>query len=96
MFPEGPCPPVSKAFPSPAVRLLKDGLCGNSKTAMIATVSAASDQYHHTINTLKYADRAKEIKTHVARNVGSVERHVADYQKIIDNLQAGQGRVKFL
>ena len=37
--------------------------------------------------TLKYADRAKEIKTHVVQNVGTVESHVADYQRIIDNLQ---------
>jgi Kinesin motor domain len=46
-------------------RILKDGLSGNSQTVMVATISPADDQYHHTINTLKYADRAKEIKTHV-------------------------------
>ncbi|KXZ53067.1 hypothetical protein GPECTOR_8g60 [Gonium pectorale] len=71
---------------SKLTRLLKDGLSGNSRTAMVATVSGSSDQYHHSINTLKYADRAKEIKTHV--NVGTVESHVADYQRIIDNLQS--------
>jgi hypothetical protein len=32
---------------------------------MLATVSSSADQYHHTTNTLKYADRAKEIKTHI-------------------------------
>lgn len=72
----------------------QDGLSGNSRTAMVATVSAASDQYHHSINTLKYADRAKEIKTHVVQNVGTVESHVADYQKIIGGAGAwreGQG-----
>lgn len=68
--------------------LLKDSLSGNSRTAMVATISAAADQYHHSVNTLKYADRAKEIKTHVVQNVGSVERHVADYKSIIDNLQS--------
>lgn len=72
---------------SKLTRLLKDGLSGNSKTAMIATVSCSSDQYNHSINTLKYADRAKEIKTHVSQNVGSVESHVSEYQLIIDNLQ---------
>jgi hypothetical protein len=35
----------------------------------------------------RYADRAKEIKTHVVQNVGTVESHIADYQRIIDNLQ---------
>ncbi|GAX81643.1 hypothetical protein CEUSTIGMA_g9071.t1 [Chlamydomonas eustigma] len=72
---------------SKLTRLLKDGLSGNSRTAMITTVSSSSDQYHHSIGTLKYADRAKEIKTHVVQNVGTVESHVADYQRIIDNLQ---------
>jgi len=32
---------------------------------MVATVCSGADQYHHTTNTLKYADRAKEIKTHI-------------------------------
>jgi len=50
---------------SKLTRILKDGLSGNSQTVMVATISPADDQYHHTTNTLKYADRAKEIKTHV-------------------------------
>mmetsp|Transcript_11268 Transcript_11268/g.28907 ORF Transcript_11268/g.28907 Transcript_11268/m.28907 type:complete len:941 (+) Transcript_11268:278-3100(+) len=79
---------------SKLTRLLKDGLSGNSKTAMIATVSCSSDQYNHSINTLKYADRAKEIKTHVSKNVGSVESHVSDYQRIIDNLQTEVQQLK--
>lgn len=72
---------------SKLTRLLKDGLEGNSRTVMVATVAAASDQYHHSINTLKYANRAKDIKTHIVQNVASVESHVADYRRIIDNLQ---------
>ncbi|GLJ30794.1 hypothetical protein SUGI_0610950 [Cryptomeria japonica] len=72
---------------SKLTRILKDGLSGNSRTIMIATVSPADDQYHHTINTLKYADRAKEIKTHIQKNIGTVDSHVADYQRMIDNLQ---------
>lgn len=31
---------------------------------------------------------AKEIKTHVVQNMGTVESHISDYQRIIDNLQA--------
>jgi hypothetical protein len=63
--PSRPAPPLA-----PFTRLVlqpQDGLSGNSRTAMIATVSGSSDQYHHSINTLKYADRAKEIKTHVVQ-----------------------------
>ncbi|KAJ7546786.1 hypothetical protein O6H91_08G054500 [Diphasiastrum complanatum] len=72
---------------SKLTRLLKDGLSGNSRTVMVANVSSGGDQYHHTTNTLKYADRAKEIKTHIQKNVGTVDAHVADYQRMIDNLQ---------
>eukprot|EP00899_Mesostigma_viride_P002293 jgi/Mesvir1/12064/Mv00350-RA.1 len=73
---------------SKLTRLLKDGLSGNSRTAMVATVSPGSNQYQHTNNTLKYADRAKEIKTHVAANVSTVDKHVADFQDMIETLQA--------
>ena len=38
---------------------------------MVANVSCGNDQYNHTINTLKYADRAKEIKTNVQTNVAA-------------------------
>jgi hypothetical protein len=44
---------------SKLTRILKDGLCGNSRTVMVATVSSASNQYEHTVSTLKYANRAK-------------------------------------
>ena len=37
---------------------------------------------------MQYADRAKEIKTDVIPNVGTIESHISDYRKIIDNLQA--------
>ncbi|MCL7036976.1 hypothetical protein MKW94_019381 [Papaver nudicaule] len=72
---------------SKLTRILKDGLSGNSQTVMVATVSPANSQYHHTVNTLKYADRAKEIKTHIQKNIGTVDTHVSDYQRMIDNLQ---------
>ena len=54
---------------------------------MIACVSSASGQYAHTVNTLKYANRAKEIKTHVRRNEMSVQAHIAEYQRMIDALR---------
>nr|POE59769.1 kinesin-like protein kin-8b [Quercus suber] len=72
---------------SKLTRILKDGLSGNSQTVMVATVSPADSQYHHTVNTLKYADRAKEIKTHIQKNIGTVDTHVSDYQRMIDSLQ---------
>ncbi|VFQ96452.1 unnamed protein product, partial [Cuscuta campestris] len=67
--------------------VLKDGLSGNSQTIMIATISPVDNQYHHTVNTLKYAHRAKEIKTHIQENVGTLNTNVSDYQRMIDSLQ---------
>ena len=72
---------------SKLTRLLKDGLVGNSRTAMVANVSCGNDQYNHTINTLKYADRAKEIKTNVRTNVLHVATHPGDAQRAIEQLQ---------
>ncbi|VAI22438.1 unnamed protein product [Triticum turgidum subsp. durum] len=79
---------------SKLTRILKDGLSGNSRTVMIATISPADDQYHHTTNTLKYADRAKEIKTHVHKNIGTIDNHVEDYQRMIENLQGEVSQLK--
>ncbi|MEQ2167536.1 Kinesin-like protein kif18a, partial [Goodea atripinnis] len=48
---------------SKLTRLLKDSLGGNCRTVMIANVSPSSKSYDDTQNTLKYANRAKEIKS---------------------------------
>ncbi|PSR87873.1 Kinesin-like protein [Actinidia chinensis var. chinensis] len=79
---------------SKLTRILKDGLSGNSQTVMVATISPADNQYHHTVNTLKYADRAKEIKTHIQKNIGTIDTHVSDYQRMIDGLQIEVCRLK--
>ncbi|KAL7683726.1 putative kinesin-like protein [Plasmopara halstedii] len=47
---------------SKLTRLLQDSLGGNSRTLMIACVSPASVSFEETLNTLKYANRAKNIK----------------------------------
>lgn len=54
---------------------------------MIANVSPANTSYDETSNTLKYASRAKNIKTDVRRNVLSVSFHVSKYQSIINGLK---------
>ena len=79
---------------SKLTRILKDGLCGNSRTVMVATVSGSSAQYEHTVNTLKYADRAKEIKTFVQENRGTVQTHIAEYQRVIDSLREERAALK--
>ena len=48
---------------SKLTRLLKDSLGGSCRTLMITNVSPASDQFDETLNSLKYANRAKNIRT---------------------------------
>ena len=50
---------------SKLTRLLKDSLGGNCRTVMVANISPSALCYEDTYNTLKYADRAKQIKTSV-------------------------------
>ena len=72
---------------SKMTRLLKDSLGGNCRTVMIASISPSHRQFEETVNTLKYANRAKNLKTQVARNVMSVSAHIAEYQRIIMELR---------
>ena len=72
---------------SKLTRLLKDSFGGNCRTVMIANVSPAANQYEETVNSLKYANRAKDIKTKVQQNVVDTEMHVVQYQSIIAALR---------
>lgn len=72
---------------SKLTRMLKDSLGGNCKTVMIATVSPASFQQEETINTLKYANRAKNIKMKVEANKKMVSLHISAYKNIISDLR---------
>lgn len=47
---------------SQLTKVLKDSFTGSSKTTMIANVSPASACTEHTLNSLRYADRVKEMK----------------------------------
>ena len=73
---------------SKLTRLLKDSLGGNCRTVMIANISPSFMWYEDTLNTLKYADRAKQIKTVVKRNTLNVEYHISNYRNIINNLRS--------
>ncbi|EGR29003.1 kinesin-like protein kif19, putative [Ichthyophthirius multifiliis] len=72
---------------SKLTRMLKDSLGGNCKTVMIANISPSSCQFEETINTLKYANRAKNIKTKVLANKKLVTIHIAQYKNIINDLK---------
>ncbi|PKC03967.1 kinesin-domain-containing protein, partial [Rhizophagus irregularis] len=53
---------------SKLTRLLQDSLGGNSQTLMLACVSPADSNFMETLNTLKYANRARNIKNKVSVN----------------------------
>lgn len=64
---------------SKLTRLLKFSLGGNCRTVMIVCVSPCSVHLEDTGNTLKYANRAKNIVTKVSRNLNGIERNITQY-----------------
>ncbi|XP_025897027.1 kinesin-like protein KIF18A [Nothoprocta perdicaria] len=70
---------------SKLTRLLKDSLGGNCRTIMIAAVSPSSLFYDDTYNTLRYANRAKDIKSSLKSNVVSLDSHISQYVKICND-----------
>ena len=79
---------------SKLTRLLKDSLGGNARTVMIANVSPSINTFDDTYNTLKYANRAKNIKTSVTRNVLNAQYHINNYENIINQLKEENARLK--
>ncbi|XP_010766790.1 kinesin-like protein KIF13B isoform X4 [Notothenia coriiceps] len=67
--------------------LLKDCLGGNSRTAMVATVSPAADNYDETLSTLRYADRAKSIVNHAVVNEDPNARITRELREEVDKLR---------
>ena len=76
--------------------MLKDSLGGNCKTVMIANISPGTLGFEETINTLKYANRAKNIKCKVTENKKLVEVHIAEYKNIIVDLKMEIDQLKGL
>lgn len=72
---------------SKLTRLLKDSLGGNILTAMIACISPSTLSYDETMNTLKYANRARTIQKKISKNVKEVDVHISQYRDIIDSLK---------
>ena len=79
---------------SKLTRLLKDSLGGNCRTVMITCVSPASRTFEETINSLKYANRAKNIKTNIKRNVRNVKYHITEYKSLIAGLKEEIGKLR--
>lgn len=72
---------------SKLTRLLQDSLGGNSQTVMIACVSPSDRDFMETLNTLKYANRARNIKNRVTINQDKSSRTIALLQQQIQQLE---------
>ncbi|OBZ84750.1 Kinesin-related protein 6 [Choanephora cucurbitarum] len=62
---------------SKLTQVLKDSFVGNSRTCMIATISPGGTNSEHTLNTLRYADRVKELKGERDRRI-QMERNTSN------------------
>ncbi|XP_013871888.1 kinesin family member 4 [Austrofundulus limnaeus] len=69
------------------VFLLSDSLGGNSHTLMIACVSPADSNMEETINTLRYADRARKIKNKPIVNVDPKAAEMKRLKQQVQELQ---------
>ncbi|XP_075691783.1 chromosome-associated kinesin KIF4A [Rhinoderma darwinii] len=86
---------------SKLTRLLQDSLGGNSHTLMIACVSPADSNMEETLNTIRYADRARKIKNKPivntdpqAAELRKLKQQVRDLQVLL--LQAHGGTLPVL
>eukprot|EP00760_Papus_ankaliazontas_P036540 PhM_4_TR8340/c0_g1_i1/m.17915/K17916/KIF16B, SNX23; kinesin family member 16B len=74
--------------------LLRDALGGNSRTHMLAMVSPSVVNVDESLNTLKYADRAKKITNVAVINVDSKRRIIFELRAEIARLRAGVQKYK--
>ncbi|EKX42136.1 kinesin-like protein [Guillardia theta CCMP2712] len=58
--------------------VLKDSFIGNCRTVMIANVAPTQETCEHTMNTLRYADRVKQIKRNASSCVFEEEAAAQD------------------
>ena len=78
---------------SKLTRLLQDSLGGNSKTLMIATFGPANYNFEETISTLRYANRAKNIKNSAVINEDPKDALLREMQEELDQLKKQLERV---
>ncbi|MCD7471728.1 Kinesin-like protein KIN-4A [Datura stramonium] len=73
---------------SKLTRLLQDSLGGNSRTVMIACISPADINAEETLNTLKYANRARNIQNKPVINRDPVSSEMLKMRQQLEFLQA--------
>ncbi|CAG0878873.1 unnamed protein product [Darwinula stevensoni] len=72
---------------SKLTRLLMDSLGGNARTVMCANVGPANYNYEETLSTLRYANRAKNIKNRAHINEDPKDALLRQFQKEIEELR---------
>lgn len=73
---------------SKLTRLLQDSLGGNSKTVMVACIGPASYNFEETLGTLRYANRAKNIKNKPKINEDPKDALLREFQDEISRLRS--------
>jgi len=73
---------------SKLTRLLQDSLGGNSRTVMVACVSPADINFDETLNTLKYANRARNIKNKPIVNRDGTTAEILSLRREVAELTA--------
>ncbi|GJD05818.1 Kinesin-like protein KIF21A [Galdieria sulphuraria] len=72
---------------SKLTRILTNSLGGNSRTAMIACISPSDDSFQETLNTLKYAHRARNIENRPVINHDPAFKEIAELRKQVQELK---------
>ncbi|CAG0919052.1 unnamed protein product [Notodromas monacha] len=72
---------------SALTKLLMNALGGNSKTIMVAAISPADINYEETLSTLRYADRAKQIKTTAVVNESATDKLLRELKEENERLK---------
>ena len=76
---------------SALTRMLQDAIGGNSATIMVAAIRPGHTYYDETLNTLKYADRAKKIKNKPTVNEDPQAKLIRELQEENAKLRAQLG-----
>ena len=61
---------------------MQDSLGGNTKTVMVANIGPADWNYDETLSTLRYANRAKNIKNKPKINEDPKDAMLREFQAI--------------
>lgn len=68
-------------------RYLRESLCGNSRTTMLATISPESRNKDETVSTLRYAASVKMLKTVARKNEDPAQAKIRELSAEIERLK---------